>query len=237
MIAGGNTGTSFTNRSFAYDEISGAVEELPSAPSALAAYSLVGYGDGILRIGGSYRDNWPTPVTDVDYYDPASRTWSQGPDLQEPTMWAQAQVVDDEVYIFGGYSATLDGPSGITFRFNPAIGNGAQAYQLGDSMPDKGFWAGGSAVVDGKIISFGGVNRYGEINTSAYEYDTALDVWNAYSGLNNLELQNVFRFGSAYNEYGIYRAAGSTGAPIQPNQSIASMFVLRRLSLIQSCMI
>ena len=159
LIAGGNTGSAFTNRCFIYDPATWQVAETTPSPSAVGAYSLVSYGDGILKIGGSYRENWPTPVNETFYFDINTQTWSPGPSLPEPTMWACAENVDGDVVVCGGYSATLDGPSGLTFKLRYDGGSGTSEFEVGASMPRNGVWGGGSAVIDGNLLSYGGVDQ------------------------------------------------------------------------------
>lgn len=83
-------------------------EDLPSGP-ALQSPALVAHKKKLYRIGGLSARNSikETPdlhsVASVECYDPINREWSAMPSLPQPRSSHDAVVVDDQIYVVGGW--------------------------------------------------------------------------------------------------------------------------------------
>jgi uncharacterized GH25 family protein len=83
-------------------------EDLPAGP-ALQGLAMVAYKGKLYRIGGMQPKNKPGEKADnhslatCACYDPASKKWEELPDLPEGRSSHDAVVVDDKLYVVGGW--------------------------------------------------------------------------------------------------------------------------------------
>lgn len=157
-------------------------EDLPGGP-ALQGLAMVAYKGKLYRIGGLQPKNKPGEKADnhslatCACYDPANRKWEELPDLPEGRSSHDAAVVDDKLYVVGGWKM-----------------NGA------DKKPD---WHGTALVLDltkkplkwksikqpfrrraltaashgGKVYVIAGLTDMGETSLAVNVYDPAKDTW------------------------------------------------------------
>jgi N-acetylneuraminic acid mutarotase len=124
--------------------------------------------DGRILVFGGLFETSPgnTGVTDtVESYDPTTDTWSSMPSLPEPRHHGMAVVIDDRVFVIGGYDAS---------GFNPVD---TMWELVGEEWVDRAplpepVGAGAAAVVDGLVFVVGGTP-----NGAFHSYDPAADAW------------------------------------------------------------
>jgi N-acetylneuraminic acid mutarotase len=113
----------------------------------------------------------------VEEYDPVTDTWTSKADMITAIGWHTANVLDGKIYILGGVTESVDGPSGGTaiidvYIYNPVTNSWAQKTNASGDVPER-IGAGWSSVVDGMIYVFAG---YGGPN-KVYEYNPNTNTW------------------------------------------------------------
>src|SRR5690606_15332739 len=92
-----------------YDVTTGTWESLPS-PGKTQSATLSTFGERIVRVGGMRIENStgePTRLTGLDtveIFDPRSRMWSKATPLPEPRSSHASVVVDNHLYVIGGWA-------------------------------------------------------------------------------------------------------------------------------------
>lgn len=113
-------------------------------------------GGKVYMIGG-YADSSGAagPRADVDVFDPATKTWSQGVDLTTPRAGAMAETIDGKIMVCGGCSKgncdkveySCESFDGKTWTSAPPLFYGA--------------WQGGMVSMTDNLWQIGGSNTYG----------------------------------------------------------------------------
>jgi N-acetylneuraminic acid mutarotase len=156
----------------------------PSLPVArFEGYAAVSAGKvwflgGITGIDGDLSTAMPSRRVDV--FDPATQAWTTGPDLPPdgPKHHLAVTVVDDVIYVLGGFDGILDQSPNEPFR--PI----ALAYALRGgawtplSSPPLARGAATAQGIDGKIYVTGGAPTEGQPPYDELDvYDIASDSW------------------------------------------------------------
>ena len=150
----------------------GAAEETgPGVPSQRLAplpdpprTEVVGtFFDGkVVVLAGLLEDN--SPSAQVDFYDPATDTWSGGPPLPRPLHHTAAGVLDGRLYVVGGY---LD-PQWTPVADVHSLGPGETAWRKEPSLTGpRGALA--VASLPGALLAVGGVGSGGMRRTEILE--------------------------------------------------------------------
>lgn len=109
--------------------------------------------------------------TKVEIYDPATDSWTTGPDLPAGRHHATVAQSGNSLYVIGGFSDIRGTPVNTVYRLK----NGSSKWENISPIPNaRG--ALGSAVIEGKIYIVGGVGPEGLTNELA-AYDPQLDLW------------------------------------------------------------
>lgn len=162
---------------------SGKWKKLPSGPR-MQGLALVAHGDDLIRIGGFTAMNEIGDDHDlhsqaiVEKYNPASNQWTSLPDLPEPRSSLDAAVLNDRVYVFGGWQ--MQGESDDASWHDTA-------WSL-DLSKDQAVWealaaptfqrrAVSVAAHDGKLFVIGGMQAVGGPTTRVDIYDPSTDAW------------------------------------------------------------
>jgi len=147
---GGTVGTNSVER---YDPVTNLWEPLNDLPSPdpLNHFQLVTAAGCLYAIGG-LRVNF-TPTDRVYRYDPIMDMWTERAPLLEPVGAYGAAVVDDMIYISGGFPPESRGSE--LRRYDPE----ANEWTMLPSM-DFGREHHTSAAIDGKVYVFGGRRRF-----------------------------------------------------------------------------
>jgi N-acetylneuraminic acid mutarotase len=151
-------------------------------------------------------NNW------FDEYDPATDTWKVLPDAPHRRDHFHAVVLDDKLYCLGGRNSSYHEPDNFTAFFG-AVVREIDCYDF-----KKGTWstleaklpvgsaAGGTAVLDDRILYFGGETAAkGPALERTWLFDPGTETWTEAAGM------NIGRHGSQALVYGdrVYIAAGS----------------------------
>lgn len=122
------------------------------------------FWDGkIAVVAGLLQDD--TPSKQVDFYDPATDTWSPGPELPIPLHHAGAGVLGGRLYVIGGYS-------GLAGAWKPvdavhSLGRGETAWRVEPKL-DGPRGALAIASLETALVAIGGVGS-GETTTAVLE--------------------------------------------------------------------
>ncbi len=108
----------------------------------------------------------------IEVYDIASDSWQSGPILPLPLHHLHLGVVDDVLYVLGGFQSSSFSPSNRVF----ALDLGSNSWDEKTPMP-AARGAGAAVVLDGKIYVIGGNPRL----TDNIAYDPASDSWEVLS--------------------------------------------------------
>lgn len=119
--------------------------EIPQPPSIRRALALAAQGEKMYAIGGMYEEG--TTTTETAVYDPASRTWSEGPDLpgeERDGFGASAFAEGGKLYVTG--------ISGKLFR----LSEDGQQWDAAGDMTHKRFFHRMLPMEDGQLLLVGG---------------------------------------------------------------------------------
>lgn len=149
----------------------------------LQGLALVGHGDKVYRIGGftaknaegEEHDLWSQ--SDVAEFDPQTQKWNKLPSLPEPRSSFDAAVLNDTIYVIGGWSMQGDQDS----QWHKT------AWKL-DLSQDKPEWqplpnppfqrrALSVAAFEGKIYAIGGMQEDGGPTTEVAVFDPKTQKW------------------------------------------------------------
>ena len=131
--------------------------EMPAVVLDDQVWVLGGLTNSVLGVSGS---------TVVEVYDPATDTWSAGPELPEARHHAMAAVVGEDLYLIGGMVEDSFNPSDLAWRLRAGV------WESIAPLPAPR--AAGAAVAAGdSIYVIGGVPD----GASALRYDAVSDEW------------------------------------------------------------
>jgi hypothetical protein len=110
--------------------------------------------------------------TDLLFFDLAKGEWRAGPALPGPRDHAAMVVVDDSLYLVGGYTGGLTDPTDGVFRLDEPDGEWQEVRPM--STP-RGALA--ATAIHGRLVALGGVDDTGEVLASVEVYDPDADRW------------------------------------------------------------
>jgi Kelch motif/Galactose oxidase, central domain len=115
--------------------------------------------------GNLWRPSYfPLVVATLEIYDPETETWSEGPPMPDGVVFAVGAVVDDKLYVFGGY--TTDGNS---------------FWNLAEYDPATRAWTERAAGEHGSALACsaasGATDIYQVCTSYVGVYDPTADVW------------------------------------------------------------
>lgn len=121
------------------------------APAPLPVTEVAGAAlDGRIYLAGGFAADG-SPVTAVQVYDPASDSWSLGPELPEPVHHSALVARDGELHLVGGYvGPTFENPTDAVRRLDRVSGR----WVDGPPLPSPR--GAGAAAFDGTRIVYGG---------------------------------------------------------------------------------
>lgn len=130
----------------------GTWEEIAPLPTPRFALSAITQDNKILAMGGvAFRPEGFNNFTVIETYDPETNSWKSEPEFKLP--WPAAglgsAIVDNDIYVFGGYSD--ESIHNRTARFDPAT----NSWQQVDSLPSP-VCAMGVTTYDNSIYIAGG---------------------------------------------------------------------------------
>ena len=159
-----------------YDPATKTWVDLAAPPFQMHHFQAVSY-DGKVYVMGAFTEGFPDekPIPHIYIFDPATNTWSQGPEIPEDRRRGAAGVVvhNDQFYIVAGITnGHLDGHVTWLDRYNPATDTWTQ---LADAPRARDHFH--AAVIDGKLYAAGGRRSYHAIGQVADLTEAAVDVY------------------------------------------------------------
>lgn len=116
------------------------------APFQRRALATVAAGDRVLAIGGMNADG--SRSQQVDIYDPATDTWTRGPDYPGPAFGVAATAADDTVY--------ASGMDGIVYEMNLGDAANARSWRQLSTLTFPRFFH-RLAVAGDEVLALGGI--------------------------------------------------------------------------------
>ncbi|MGY8768492.1 MAG: Kelch repeat-containing protein [Pirellulales bacterium] len=157
-------------------------EELPVGPK-LQGLALVSDGIKIYRIGGftaknaegEEHDLWSQST--VAQYDPSTNNWSDLPSLPGPRSSFDAAILDDTIYVLGGWSMAGEADN-VWHKTGWKLDLSAKTLEW-KSLGEIPFQRRALAVAayQGKIYAIGGMQSSGEPTTRVDVYDSSTKEW------------------------------------------------------------
>lgn len=153
------------------------VTQLPTKRSGLAAAVV---DDKIYVIGGTLENvGTPDGISTVEEYNPKTNTWRQVADMPTRRYYPKAAVVNDIIYVFGGWYEVKDVKTEYPVRveaYDPAT----DTWTRKKDMPAPRVHPAVGAV-DGKIYVIGGSTGWGWEDERRMDrvdiYDPTTDTW------------------------------------------------------------
>lgn len=180
-IPGGNMGAAFTGRTVLFDPDTNTFSETTACPDATAGYCVAPLSDGIIKIGGSFRDNFPQALDTVWKLN-TDGVWEQLPSMEEGRVWASAVTWEGKVYVVGGLAADSRGKVVKHVNYYDTT---TKKWYMTTVDPAGGTWGAQVWGQDGKIFVVGGVNEEGEINTTLRVYKCSDHTWQEYTDIHD----------------------------------------------------
>ncbi len=134
---------------------------VPAASAAAAAWEprsdapfarlemAVAAHDGAIWLAGGL-DAFGSALTEVAIYDPATDSWSDGPDLPVSLHHTALVSTGDDLLVVGGYLGSSNSPTEGVLRLTAA----GDAWETGPALPDAR--GAGAAAWDGTRVVYGG---------------------------------------------------------------------------------
>jgi N-acetylneuraminic acid mutarotase len=159
-------------------------EELPPGP-ALQGVALVAHGKGLYRIGGMSAKNKPDKPNDLvsvagfARFDPETKTWTDLPPLPSPRSTHDAVVLDDKIYVIGGWSMNGGGAENAEFQADALTFDLSRDGARWETLATPPFRrrALAAAATGGKVYVLGGLSEDGKVVKSVDIYDSAQRTW------------------------------------------------------------
>lgn len=144
----------------------GAAAELPVPRTEVAGAR---WGDLIAVVGGLEADG--SASSRLDLYDPASDTWSRGPELPGGLHHTAVVSVGERLYVVGGYAGSaFTSTAGVR-----SLGRGEETWRAEPTLRRRrGALA--AAVVEDRIYAIGGVGDEGVL-TSTEVFEPGAEQW------------------------------------------------------------
>jgi N-acetylneuraminic acid mutarotase len=146
------------------------------------------------------------PLSIVHEYDPATDTWTRKADMPTARWGLSAAVVDEKIYVLGGY--TVFGGAALTVLeiYDPAT----DTWETKAAMPTPRGWF-TTSVVDGKIFAIGAAQPpSGPWLATVDMYDPLTDTWSPKA---NMPTARGAMASSAVDGL-IYAVGGRSGSPL-----------------------
>jgi hypothetical protein len=164
-------------------------QSLPGGPK-LQGLALVAHGQRLIRIGGftavnaAGDDHDLRSQTGVAAFDVTTQTWTDMPALPEPRSSLDAAVIDDTVYVVGGW--LLEGESDDSQWHRTAwsldLSDPAATWQAIATPPFQRR-AVSTAAFEGRLYVIGGMQSEGGPTTRVDVYDPKNDSWQSASAI------------------------------------------------------
>jgi uncharacterized delta-60 repeat protein len=191
LVAGGfSSSDNATNSAELYDPATAAWVTTPASPmtTTRALHTATLLPNGKVLVAGGNMDAAGNPVgNSAELYDPATGTWTATSSMTFSRIRHTATLLSNgKVLVTGGWSYIYGG-AGFAIPnaelYDPANGTWTPTA----SMPAERFQHTATLLPNGKVLVFGGRDKYGDTASDAYLYDPASGTWTAnYPGLNSV---------------------------------------------------
>ena len=168
-----------TNEAWRYDPVVNTYMALPNMPAANSAGQLVYVNNAIHYIGGTTHGS---RAADLDTHwvlnvVGSATTWTNAAPLPNPRQHAAGIALDGKIYYIGGQKGH-DGkliPQNSVHRYDPATNQWTEVAPM--PGPGRNHISYSKAVINGKIVIFGGQTFNNTIVDNVTEYNPATNTW------------------------------------------------------------
>ncbi len=145
----------------------------PAAPVPVAGRAGGAIVNGKLYVVGGCNDgSCASPLTAVQIYDPATQTWSSGPDYPAAgIVGEECGAIKGKLYCVGGTDGSAIQTAGFVLDTNDM---GAGWQPIADS---PGFYRAAVVAANGKLLLSAGINAAGAVTNEGSAYDPNTDTW------------------------------------------------------------
>jgi hypothetical protein len=126
---------------------------------------------GLVAVGGGFVEA-RSPTPDLLLYDVEAGEWTRGPDLPGNRDHAALVVLDDSLYLVGGFTTGLTGATADVWVLAEPDGSWRRVAPMRQARG-----ALGATAIDGRILAVGGVDARGRDLASTEWYDPGSDRW------------------------------------------------------------
>jgi len=184
VFGGGGPAFKSLDSSMVYDPGAGRWRTISDMPSKRSGTVAVCRDDRIYVLGGGFKqaNGQFRFLTTVEVYHPDTDSWETGPDLLQPHDYPAVALLNNRIYVMGGHhpEAYKAGPkTDPGFDFCERLNLDTGQWEAIPPLPTPRF-ALAAAVLDGRILTFGGVafskagfNNYDFVET----YDPQTGLW------------------------------------------------------------
>ncbi|MEP7235674.1 MAG: hypothetical protein ABI778_10290, partial [Ignavibacteriota bacterium] len=174
------SGTSYVadNTTYEFDPIAGTFATKKTIPTKLGYSSSASVGGKIYVVGGAASAFVAgSGVDNVQIYDPATDTWTNGNSAPFTTRLAATAVINGNMYVMGGLK-----DDGASLTYSSEIWKGTPTatditWEQKSDMPNLLMQVSGGAA-NGKLVLTGGTNNTPPIGyCNTYTYDPVADSW------------------------------------------------------------
>ncbi len=154
---------------------------MPTNRSEVEAASV----NGKIYVIGGRTEGAQSTVNITEIYDPITDSWTSGASMPYPVVLAASAVVDNRICVIGGQDEFLgskQNPVSPNVQFNQIYNAASNSWSIGQSIPQGGWQATGSATTgenaSKKVYVIGGLDANSDGLVTANEiYDPATDNW------------------------------------------------------------
>ena len=195
---------------------SGDWEALPMGPP-LQGLAMVPHGGKIYRIGGLQARNAKGEDDDLHSldsfarFDPSTKQWTNMPPLPKGRSSHNAVVLDDKLYVVGGWKLAGEGDDG-DWHTDALVYDLKQTNGQWRPLPSPPFLRRAFAVghAGGRVVTLGGITDDGEISRDSFFYNPTSGEWS--EGPKLPGEKSFYSFGvAAWNLNGVLFAGGMEG--------------------------
>jgi len=151
-------------------------KQLTSVPLAISQHGMEALGEKLYIVAGACSAIPGNHSNRTYEYDPATNAWTRMDDLAISIQSPAFRAVGNRLYCIGGQNSSLAVTYQDVYEFDPTAATGSQWTQMTDMPTAREDM--GSAVVNGKIYIFGGVDPNGAGAFNVLEiYNPTTDTW------------------------------------------------------------
>jgi uncharacterized protein YjdB len=208
LVSGGQAEILALDTAELYDPVSGMWSSAGTSPSGEIFQTSTLLADGtVLVTGGKWAIDVITPVATTAIYNPATNSWSAGPDMSTARDSHTATLLPNgKVLVAGGETDVASTPTPVASAelYDPV----AKTWSSAGNMINARTGHTATLLPNGQVLVAGGIGGYLYLN-SAEIYDPASNTW---SSVGSLGTERYFHTATLLNNGTVLVAGGAVGS-------------------------